>query len=689
MRASVLLVLAALLSGATCVQPRRMVKIAGREVTAEEAARVEFDDAWRLFEAGRWEAAAVALLAVAEKYPETRHGPEALYRAGVAFSRASDYARAAEVLQRFLEKYPTDRFKRQAAVELGLAQARLGRREEAVEVLKPLAEELTGEERREAATVMSQAFEGAGQLGEAVRWAAEEVAAAAPEAQGPAMERLVQLVEKAGFLEVAKLHADIPRTNVAYPTVAMKLGRVRYHLGDFAGAVEALNELVEKDPGGRWTPAARELVARIGRRGDVDPAAIGVILPMSGRFKSYGETILDGIALAVDIHGRGPIRVVIKDSAGDPAEAARAVEELAVNERVIAIIGPVAGSEEPAAALRAEELGVPMISLARTERITEIGPHIFRNCLTNSAQGRALAAYAMGKLALKSFAFLLPDIAYGLELTEAFWDEVERRGGTVTGYEKYEHDETTFPPVVKRLVGRAELLLKERPEYVAEETRIKAEIADPYRQRKALDLLKQKMAPAVDFDALFVPDVHRTVSLVAPALAVEDVITNGCNAEEMERVKKTTKSEPRTVQLLGANGWNDPDLVRRGGKYVECSIFVDGFFVESSRRETRVFVEDFRTAYQRAPGIFEAQAYDTATLVRLILDKQKPKTREELRRALLAVRNFPGVTGDTSFSPEGEALKPLFVLNATRDGIREIDTAPVPEPPPAQARVGP
>jgi ABC-type branched-subunit amino acid transport system substrate-binding protein len=672
---------------ATCkTVPKRMVKVDGREMSAEDAARIEFDEAWRLFEAGRWDAAAAALEAVAVKFPDTRHGPEALYRAGVAYNRAGDHTHAAFALRRFLELYPAARFQRQAAIELGLAEARLGRKEEATEILKPLEDELSAEERREAAPMLSQAFEGAGALGEAVRWAAEEVMAAPPEARVTAMERLVQLVEKAGFLDVAKLHEALPRDNVAYPTVAMKLGRVRYHLGDFPGTLEVLNELVQKDPAGRWTADARALIERIGRRGDVDAAAIGVILPLSGRFKAYGESILDGIALAVDIHGRGPWRVVVKDSAADPAQASAVVEDLALRERVIAIIGPVAFAEAPAAALRAEELGVPMISLARTERLTEIGPHVFRNCLTNSAQGRALAAYAMGKLGLKAFAFLLPDIPYGHELTDAFWDEAERRGGTVTGYEKYEHDETTFPPAVKRLVGRADVLLKERPEYVAEEARIKAEITDPYRQRKALDALRQKMQPAVDFDALFVPDVHRTVALVAPALAVEDVITNGCNAEEMERVKKTTKAEPKLVQLLGANGWNDADLIRRGGKYVECSIFVDGFFAQSSRPATRDFVEDFRNAYNRAPGIFEAQAYDTAEIVRAILDKQKPHTREEFRRALLAVKDFPGATGDTTFSPTGEALKPLFVLNATREGIREIDAAPIPEPPAPQAQ---
>ena len=75
-----------------------------------------------------------------------------------------------------------------------------------------------------------------------------------------------------------------------------------------------------------------------------------------------------------------------------------------------------------------------------------------------------------------------------------------------------------------------------------------------------------------DFEAIFIPDEWRRVSLVAPALAVEDIVTNACDARDLERIRKTTgKKNLKTVMLLGTNAWSSgkgpsglPELIERG-----------------------------------------------------------------------------------------------------------------------------
>jgi hypothetical protein len=44
------------------------------------------------------------------------------------------------------------------------------------------------------------------------------------------------------------------------------------------------------------------------------------------------------------------------------------------------------------------------------------------------------------------------------------------------------------------------------------------------------------------------------------------------------------------VTLLGINSWNDDDLARKAGSYLERSVFVDGFFLGS---RTNPLVEPF------------------------------------------------------------------------------------------------
>jgi branched-chain amino acid transport system substrate-binding protein len=177
------------------------------------------------------------------------------------------------------------------------------------------------------------------------------------------------------------------------------------------------------------------------------------------------------------------------------------------------------------------------------------------------------------------------------------------------------------------------------------------------------------------------------VRLIAPAIAAEDVITAGCDTKELEVVKRTTKNEQlHTVQLLGTSLWDSPDLVdERSGvaRYVQCSIFVDVFFANSERPATKKFVDDFGSAYHRAPGFLEAHAFDAAGILKRVLEQRRPQTREDLRAALANLgKPFEGAAGDTVFGKDREAQKPFFWLWINRGNILEFDPeGPPPVPP--------
>ena len=123
------------------------------------------------------------------------------------------------------------------------------------------------------------------------------------------------------------------------------------------------------------------------------------------------------------------------------------------------------------------------------------------------------------------------------------------------------------------------------------------------------------------------------------------MITNGCDAYDMDRVAKTMGltdwHKLKTVVLLGANGWDSPDLVERGGKFVHCSVFVDGFWGGSARASV-VVRGAYKNSYDKAPGLLAAYGYDSGVLVSHVMTKSKPTTRDAFRDALSAVKNSPG-----------------------------------------------
>jgi len=255
------------------------------------------------------------------------------------------------------------------------------------------------------------------------------------------------------------------------------------------------------------------------------------------------------------------------------------------------------------------------------------------------------------------------------------------RGGEVRGAESYGFDQTTFSNEAKKLVGR--YYLDDRREYVEGYREIMQGKGDAFRKRKAVEALQSKLNPVIDFDAILIPDDWRRVGLVAPALAVEDIVTNACDPRDLERIRKTTgRKDLKTVTLLGTNQWSSPkgrtglpELIERGGKFVMCSVYVDGFFVDSARPATQRFVTRYRDRYQelgRDPGLLEAIGYDSAGMVRSVIDKAAPTTRLQFRESLANLKDFDGATGKTHFSDQREAKKPLFLLTITSKGVREL-----------------
>ena len=672
------------LSLAAC--PKRVV-VNGQEMpasAADDLARAELE-AVRAQVAGLPPAeAAQRLEVVASRYRGVDSAADALFDAAGKWREAGAPDRAAAALRLLVIDYPLFPRSNEAKYRLALADVAAGRPADGLSTLSSLWPRLPAEERPEAARAAANAAIAARAWPDAVRW----LSVAAGLSEGAEREavraRLAEVVDGwLSFLEVARLREELPSDAPAQEVLTMKLARIQLHLRDHARAAELAREVFLRWPDGPYADDAKAIVERIGRLTFVRPNVIGVAIPLSGTFRRWGEAILQGIGIALG-EGSG-LRLAIRDTRGEPDGAAAAVEALALEEGAIAILGGVTNAEAERAAATAEELQVPFLSLSKQEGVTAAGPHVFQSMLTASAQARALADYAMARHGMKRFGILYPDVPYGVELANAFWDEVEARGGEIRAAETYAIDRTTFTPLVKSMVGK--LQLEERADYQAEVEEIVRKEKDPYRKRKALERARDRLAPVVDFDAIFIPDFAKNVKLIAPALAVEDVVTATCDPGEVARIAKTTgRADLRPVQLLGANGWGgDPTLYDTSpgapGRHLKCAIFVDGFYAASRRPETRRFVESFAKKYAGAvPGILEASAHDAANMARQVIEKGRAQGRAQVRDGLSALRGFRGATGDITMRPDRTPEKELFFLVIGPDGLRELEAHEVAPP---------
>lgn len=419
-------------------------------------------------------------------------------------------------------------------------------------------------------------------------------------------------------------------------TAGLQLALSHWQAGDTVTArrhVEAILQQPNAFPGREEAVRLRDRLAGA----PINSRVIGVILPLSGRYAAFGKAVRRGMELALEQHGNSeyPMRFLFKDSGGDPDQSSRAVSELANAEQALAVIGPLTGAAAEAAAARAQLERLPLLTLSQRSGLAEVGPYVFRTSLTSAMQARSLARYAIEERGLRTFAVLAPDSRLGQEMHKHFVAEVGRLGGTIVAYRSYGTDATDF---------RRQILLLKGEDPDAPEPSKPEDSLDPASSKE--ELLE------LPFEALFIPDYAERVGLIAPQLAYYGV---------------------QDVALLGINGWNDPELLRLGGRYVEGAVFTDGFYRYSPYPFVQDFVNSYFERFGAEPTILEAQGYDAAGILLAQLSRSESLTRDDLRNALGRLQNYPGVAGATSFDVQGDAQKVLFLLQVQNGNIVQIN----------------
>lgn len=371
---------------------------------------------------------------------------------------------------------------------------------------------------------------------------------------------------------------------------------------------------------------------------------IGVVLPLSGKYKIYGESALHGIECAAGVVQpcTSPLHVelVVKDSKGDPATAVTAVEELVGQDKVIAIIGPLMSKEVEPAAQKAQELKVPLVSLSQKDGVTEIGDYIFRVALNSSSQVQTLVNYAVKQKGLKRFGILYPRNTYGETFRAEFVETVTTAGGEVVTEKTYGEEVVNIVDATQKPQSG----LSTDGTYHGPGERGAAATGGA-----EVVTAKPRIPTISGVDAVFIPDSYRAVVNI---------------------MKYGTPSAFQGMQLLGTNRWNEMGLLDVAPQ-VEGAVFVDGFFAQSLDVGVQQFVETFRQAYQITPTIIEAQSFDAGRLVLKAVENggRRPGS---MRSALAKLSNVKGLTGRISFSAARDAQKQLVLLTVSNGSIVEL-----------------
>jgi branched-chain amino acid transport system substrate-binding protein len=406
----------------------------------------------------------------------------------------------------------------------------------------------------------------------------------------------------------------------------LRLAQMAKRQGSDLVAKRYLTELEKEYRGTDYMVQAKELLNTISLSLK-SKYTVGVILPLSGVHRSFGERALQGIQLAIRETDYPLISLAVRDSKGSPWEAEKAVEELVNKEKVMAIIGPLLSIDVDQAAIKAQQVKIPLLTFSQKGPSSNKEDFVFQNSVTPLEQIRTLTDFIIQEMELRTFAVFYPNSPYGLYFKNLFNQEVTQRGGKVLGSVIYQEDQTDFSQEIKGFF------------------KIKA-IQKPDSKRKKEDEFKALFS----VDGVFIPDSHDRVGMILSQMAYYDV----------------------QETFLGTNSWNGPGLISIGGKGAEGSIFVDTFFKKNPSALVTRFVEEFQKTYQRDPETLEALSYDGAKFIKEILQSKTVSSPLELQEELRRVKNFQGVTGLKGFGEHGESIRTLSVLTVKKGQIKKV-----------------
>lgn len=353
---------------------------------------------------------------------------------------------------------------------------------------------------------------------------------------------------------------------------------------------------------------------------DSDSIVIGVTSPNTGNLATYGESVLNGINLAVEeINAAGGvlgknISIISYDDKADSTEGANAFNRLA-GDGVCAVIGSVTSGVTSSLAPLADESQLVLITPTGTaDTITESDDYVFRACFKDSYQGRMAAKFAAEKLGVKKVAVLYASgDAYSAGVRESFDAACSELGLEIAAEESSSSTDDT--------------------EFSSQLTNIAASGAE----------------------FLFAPYYYN---------AAGPYIIPQARAAGFEGV------------IMGADGFDGTTESMLDDKtlYNNC-YYTNHYSPDDTSEVVQTFVTAYSEKYGAKPNTLAALAYDSTYMVKDAIEKAGSTDRTAIRDAMSGM-SFEGVTGkfvlDETGTPEKSVTITEFkdgeaVFNCTLD----------------------
>ncbi len=360
--------------------------------------------------------------------------------------------------------------------------------------------------------------------------------------------------------------------------------------------------------------AARESKAGEDTMKDAKEFRIGGSGPLTGGAASYGNSVKNGAAIAIDeINAAGGVKAgkdtykLVLDFQDDEASEDKAVT--AYNNLMDAKMNVFMGAVTSGSTLAVTDLTnkdniLQLTPSGSAASITQ-NPNVFRLCFTDPMQGQKIAEYVLDQ-GFESVAVLYNNSdEYSTGIYQAFKLGLEDLG---------------------------------RPDLLVSEQSFQNDDVDFTTQ---LTQIKQSGAKL-----LFVPAYYE-----AAAYIVQQAKQNGLD-----------------TAFVGSDGWDGVLAQVTDKSTVEGAVFLSPFL--ATDESAKSFTDAYQKQFGAVPDQFAADGYDCVYVIKAAMEKAGSIDTDALIQAMTKIE-VEGLTGKVSFTPEGEPNKQAKFVTIT-DGKYEL-----------------
>src|SRR5436190_10564024 len=366
--------------------------------------------------------------------------------------------------------------------------------------------------------------------------------------------------------------------------------------------------------------AATALSVAIGQTANAQEILLGNLYAGAGPFGTLAKTNEIAAHMAVEeINASGGVsgkklKIISFDTAGKPEQAVIGVRKLAEDDKVMAIIGPFSSGEARVAFAAGERTGIVMMSMASSApKLAEP----FTYGLRNTSDEGYMFRNVMKTLQEKKYPIATGAVAYATD------DVISKTMG-----------EIVLPNIMK-----------------AAGTEMKASVTF---QTKAFDLAAQ---------------------VSALQAAPTDLIGVGAGPDAAIRLAQELRRQGHKGRLVAGSTIADSELAIRMGASGNGTVIPTTFFGganDNAKKFEAEFVKRAKAAGldRTAASQFDAAAYDIVLFYANAMKQAKitgdpsklAAERTAIKDELRKMKDFPALEGAISFGSNGDALKPVYVI---------------------------